>query len=87
MASGLPPNIVETILDAERIPINTINARKAKTENKLKLVQDLESKVSSIKGSLNELASTHGFQDMKLISSDPNIINGVVDPELSKADS
>ncbi len=87
MASGLPPNIVETILDAERIPINTINARKAKTENKLKLVQDLESKVSGIRGSLGELASTRGFQDMKLISGDPNIIDGVVDPELSKAGS
>ncbi len=87
MASGLPANIVEQIIEAEKIPINTINARKAKTENKLKLVGELETKVSGIRSSLGELASTRGFSDMKLTSGDPSIIDGVVDPTNADAGS
>ena len=44
MASGLPPNIVDQIMEAERVPVKTMENQKAKEDGKLKLVQDLESK-------------------------------------------
>lgn len=81
MASGLPPNIVEQLMDAERIPVQQMEASKAKSEDRLKLVQDLESKVSDITKNLNELTSNGGFIDKKFTSGDPNVVDGLVDPQ------
>lgn len=80
LASGLPPNIVDQLVEAERIPIKTIETAKSKQESRLKLVQELETKLNAVTGSLGTLASTKGFSDIKLTSGDPNIITGVVDP-------
>lgn len=79
--TGLPPNIVDQLMEAEKIPIKNIKAQKEKSEAKLKLVEDLSGKVSDIRKGLSELASTRGFSDIKLISGDPNIVQGVVDPQ------
>jgi flagellar hook-associated protein 2 len=80
MASGLPPNIVDQIMEAERIPMKQIETRKAGEDEKLKLVTDLETKVSEITKSIAELVGTRGFMNQKLISGSPDIINGTVDP-------
>ncbi|MBV2168990.1 MAG: flagellar filament capping protein FliD [Bdellovibrio sp.] len=81
MASGLPPNIVDQLMDAERIPVKQMEAQKTKQEDKLKLVTDLESKVSDITKNLGELTSTSGFMDKKFVSGDPNVVEGQVDPQ------
>ncbi|PWU21570.1 MAG: flagellar hook associated protein [Bdellovibrio sp.] len=81
MASGLPPNIVDQLMDAERIPLKQMQEKKTDEEGRLKLVEDLETKVQSITKNLDELLGTRGFFNNKLISGDPNIIDGVVDPE------
>lgn len=81
MASGLPPNIVEQLMEAERIPVKNMETNKAKEEDKLKLVTELETKVSDITKNLSELTGTTGFIDKKFTSGDPNIIDGVVDPQ------
>lgn len=83
MASGLPPNIVEQLMDAERIPVKQMEASKLKQEDKLKLVTDLETKVSDITKNLSELTSTTGFSDKKFISGDANVIDGQVDPQVA----
>ena len=80
MASGLPPNIVDQIMEAERIPIKNIEQKKTKLEDTQKLVTDLETKITDITKNLNELLSNKGFTDLKLVSSDPSIIDGSVDP-------
>jgi flagellar hook-associated protein 2 len=81
MASGLPPNIVETILEAERIPIKNQEGNREKIQSRLKLVQDLETKISDIDKSISELVGTRGFMNNKLISGDPNVVTGSADPE------
>lgn len=81
--TGLPPNLVDQLVEAERQPIKTIEKSKSKQENKLKLVQELETKLSAITGTIGQLASTKGFSDIKLNSGDPNIIAGTVDPNTS----
>ena len=78
--SGLPPNLVDQLVDAERVPIQNMEVRKAKTQNKLKLVTELETKVRGIGDSIKELGGTRGFNAIKLITGDPNVIGGVVDP-------
>ncbi len=80
MASGLPPNIVEQLMEAERIPVKQMEEKKKKNEDTLKLVTELETKVSDITKSLGELTTAKGFTDTQLNSSDPNIIDGKVDP-------
>jgi flagellar hook-associated protein 2 len=80
MASGLPPNIVDQLMDAERIPVKNMENTKAKNEDKLKLVSELETKVTDITKNLGELTSTKGFSDKKLTSGDPNIVDGSLDP-------
>ncbi|NUM59435.1 MAG: flagellar filament capping protein FliD [Bdellovibrionaceae bacterium] len=80
MASGLPPNIVDQLVEAERVPLKQIETKKNKQEDVLKIVTDLETKVSEITKNLGELTNTKGFIDTKLISGDPNTIDGVVDP-------
>lgn len=83
MASGLPPNIVEQLMEAERIPVKQMEAKKTKTEDKLKLVNDLESKVRDIEKNIGELAGAGGFMDKKLTSGDPNVVDGVADPAIA----
>lgn len=80
MASGLPPNIVEQLMEAERIPVKNMETQKVKNEDKLKLVTDLETKINDITKNLGELTSTRGFTDKKFTSGDPNIVDGSLDP-------
>lgn len=81
MASGLPPNIVEQIMEAERIPVKQMEGKKADEDNKLALVTELETKVNEITKSVGELVGARGFANNKLLSGDPNIIDGTVDPD------
>ncbi len=80
MASGLPPNIVDQLMDAERIPVKQMETKKAVEDEKYKLVEELETKVNEIPKSIGELVGMRGFTNMKLNSGDPNIINGSADP-------
>ncbi len=80
MASGLPPDIVDQLMNVEKIPLKSLGDKKVKLQDTEKLVIDLETKVSDINKNLAELTSTRGFLDMKLLSGDPNIIDGTVDP-------
>lgn len=80
LSSGLPPNIVDQLVEAEKMPIKKMEDQKGKQESRLKLVTDLEAKLGAILGSVKELATTRGFSDMKLTSGDENVISGSVDP-------
>lgn len=80
LASGLPPNIVDQLVEAEKIPIKKMEDQKGKQETKLNLVTDLETKLNEMRDSLKELAGTKGFRDVVLQSGDSNIIQGVIEP-------
>lgn len=84
MSSGLPPNIVDQLVEAERMPIKSIEQKKGKQENRLKLVTELETKLNGITGTIGALASTKGFSDVKLNTGDANVVQGVVDPSASQ---
>lgn len=84
MASGLPSNIVDQIMEAERIPVKTMERAKAKEDDKLKLVTDLETKVNDITKNLGELVSIRGFSNMKLETGDKSVIDGAVDPNTAQ---
>jgi flagellar hook-associated protein 2 len=83
MASGLPPNIVEQIMEAERIPVKQMALKKNKDEDKLKLLSDLSDKVGKIPKAVEELVGIKGFKNTKLTSSDDKVASGFVDPDKS----
>ena len=83
LASGLPPNLVDQVIEAERIPIKTIQENKTKIEDKVKLVTDLETKINDITKNLTLIVGAKGFVDKKLNSSFPDIVNGTLDPEVA----
>ncbi len=83
MASGLPPNIVEQLIEAERIPVKTMEGQKTKEDDKLKLVTELETKINDITKNLTELVGIRGFNNTKLTSADPNVVDGKIDPDKS----
>ncbi len=87
MNSGLPPDLVERLVEAERLPVKKMEEQKGKSADRLKLVTDLETKIGAIRGSLGELASARGFSDIKVLSGDPNVVQGTVDPALSQPGS
>lgn len=80
IASGLPPNLVDQLVEAEKIPMKNMENRQAKSQNRLDLVTELETNLRGMNGGIQGLASAKGFSDIKLTSGDPNIIQGVVDP-------
>ncbi|MFZ3228569.1 MAG: flagellar filament capping protein FliD [Pseudobdellovibrio sp.] len=85
LASGLPANLVDQVIEAERMPIKTMQADKTKIEDKIKLVTDLETKVNDINKNLGTIVGAKGFVDRKLNSSFPDIVSGVLDAEKAEA--
>ena len=85
--TGLPPNIVQQLVDAERMPVKALEARKAKSQEQLKLVDDLTTKVRDIFAGLRELGGTRGFADLKIDTGDAGIISGTVDKNVATTGS
>lgn len=85
LASGLPPNLVDQVIEAERMPVKQMQDQKVKIEDKVKLVTDLETKINDISKSMGAIVGAKGFVDKKLNSSFPEIVNGTLDPERADA--
>ncbi|MCJ8277008.1 MAG: flagellar hook associated protein, partial [Bdellovibrionales bacterium] len=81
LVSGLPPNIVETIMAQERIPIQTLEAKKVGINSKLQLIGDLETRMRSIGDTLKDIVGVGGFKDYALDLSREGIVSGSVDPD------
>jgi flagellar hook-associated protein 2 len=80
--SGLPQDIVQQIIEAEKIPIKQMEARKSKVDDKKALVQQLTSLVENMRGevlknknarSLRELAINTGDSTHIAVSADKNV--------------
>ncbi len=84
LASGLPPNLVEQVIEAERAPVKQMQENKAKIEDKVKLIGDFETKVNEISKSMSSLIGRRGFVDKQFTSGFPDIISGTLDPEVAE---
>lgn len=80
--SGLPKDIVQQIVEAEKIPIKQMEARKGKISDKKELVQQLTSLVENMRGeilknknarSLRELAINTGDNKNIAVTADKNV--------------
>lgn len=80
--SGLPKDIVQQIVEAEKIPIQQMEARKSKVSDKKALVQQLMTLVENMRGevlknknarSLRELAINTGDNKNIAVNADKNV--------------
>lgn len=85
LSGGLPPNLVDQVIEAERMPLKKMETDKAKIEDKVKLVGEFETKINDILKNLNSIVGARGFSDMKFVSGFPDIVDGQVDPSLAES--
>lgn len=72
--SGLPKDIVQQIVEAEKIPIKQMEARKGKIEDKKALVGQLISLVENMRGEILKNKGARSLREMKVNTGDnPNI--------------
>ncbi len=78
-ASGLfDPKIVEGLIEAEKIPIDSAKKRKEKVQAERDEFSKMSELVSGLDSSLNKLKTKIDFYKMKIESSHPDIMDGTV---------
>lgn len=87
MASGLPKDLVQRLVEAEREPIRKLEIRKQDEESKLKLVQDLSSKVGDITAALKDLTRFRSFRDLMPVNAKPDLMDVTVDKNTAEPGS
>lgn len=85
LSGGLPPNLVDQVIEAERMPLKKMETDKAKIQDKVKLVTEFETKINDILKNLNSIIGARGFSDMKFMSGFPDIVDGTVDPAIAES--
>ena len=77
--SGLfDPKMVDALIEAEKIPIETAKKREEKYHGEKKEYMNLQKMIGELDSALNKLKNQTDFYKMKVESSHPDIIDGVV---------
>jgi flagellar hook-associated protein 2 len=71
--TGLPKDIVQQLVAAEKIPIQQMEARKAKVENKQSLVKQLTGLVEAMKGDILKNKGARSLRELKVQGGSENI--------------
>jgi flagellar hook-associated protein 2 len=79
IASGLPKDLVQRLVEAEREPIRRLEARKQNEEAKLELAQDLSNRVGDISSTIKDLTRYRSFRDLMAVNARPEIMDVTVD--------
>ncbi len=84
IASGLPKDLVQRLVEAEREPIRQLEERKKSEENKLKLAQDVSTKVKDISASVKDLTRFRSFRDLMPVNPRPELMDVSVDKNVAE---
>lgn len=87
LASGLPKDLVQRLVEAEREPIRQLESKKQNEESKLKLVEDLSSKINGIASSLKDLSRFRSFRDLMAVNAKPDLMDVTVDKNTAETGS
>ena len=71
--SGLPKDIVQQIIQADKIPIKNMEARKGKIEGKKALVKELMTRVENLRGSVYANKTERSFRELAVSTSGDGI--------------
>ncbi len=80
--TGLPKDIVQQLMNAERIPIEKMESRKGNIVEKKKLVEELIKLVEDLRGSINSNMDERSFRELKSTAND-EIVNVSVDKNIA----
>lgn len=83
IASGLPKDIVQKLLEAERQPVRQLEARKERLQSRLDLAGDLAARISDIQSDFQSLARQKQFLDLAAEVGRPELLEATVDKELA----
>ncbi|MBF0311777.1 MAG: flagellar filament capping protein FliD [Oligoflexia bacterium] len=81
--TGLPKDIVKQILVAERVPITKMEDRKARLEEKSKLVTELIKLFEDLLGDLRKNSSAKTLRELKA-TYDKDLVDVTIDPETAE---
>jgi flagellar hook-associated protein 2 len=87
IATGLPKDLVQRLVEAEREPIRQLEARKQNEEAKLKLAQDVSSKVADMSSSVKDLTRFRSFRDLVPVNARPELMDVAVDKNVAEPGS
>lgn len=87
IASGLPKDLVQRLVEAERQPIQKLEERKQNEEAKLKLTQDLSGRINDISNTVKDLTRFRSFRDLMAVNARPDIMDVAVDKNTAEPGS
>lgn len=79
LASGIDPSLVDKLVEAEGIPLANSKKRKEKIETQKTEFEKLQGFLSELDSAANGLKSKADFYKLKVESSHPDIIDGIVE--------
>jgi flagellar hook-associated protein 2 len=82
--SGLPKDIVQQIVEGEKIPLQQMEVRKEKIEDKKALVGKLTSLVESMRGEILKSKGARSLREFAVNTGDDKDINVTVDKNLAE---
>ncbi len=82
--SGLPKDIVQQIVEAEKIPIQQMEVRKSKTEDKKALVGQLTGLVENMRGEILKNKGARSLRELKVNTGDNPNVGVTVDKNLAE---
>jgi len=82
--SGLPKDIVQQIVEAEKIPIKQMEARKDKAENKKALIGELSKLVDNMRGEILKNKGARSLRELAINTGDNKDISINVDKNLAE---
>lgn len=83
IASGLPKDIVDRLMEVEQRPLIALESRKANEQNRLALVQDLLGRLNEAKADLDALGRYRQFRLLKADIARPELMDMVIDSEVA----
>ncbi len=83
IASGLPKDIVERLMEVEQRPLKAMERRKSNEENRLALVKDLLSRLTNAKADLDALGRYKKFRTLVGDVARPELLGLTIDSEIA----
>ncbi len=84
IASGLPKDIVDRLMEAERRPLEMLQLRKKNEEDRLKLVGDLSSRLSNANAEFSKLGRFKDFRELGNTVGRPDLMDITVNKDLAE---
>jgi flagellar hook-associated protein 2 len=81
--TGLPKDIVQQLVNAEKIPLQQMEARKAKIQDKQKLIGELIKLTEDMRTEISKNAKATNFRELKVLTNN-ELVDVIVDKNIAQ---